>query len=258
MAFQSFDDVFRFFDVMSNGKISKEHFWICIGTFNIDLSFTDILNLFEYLDVSRDGVLEITEMMNGLFPRGFGMTQGNPNYQSLNDHNNPQLFSDELASVMSQRTQITHNKYSVQPNFSKRAPEKDEMMDYPYFFRMKLQNLNLNQGKMIGAAPSLKPKRALSIVNSTTKEFLNDQRTTTSKPQINASASTTVVSPRNFGGDSMSARPITVDPMMQSNKRSHSKNGNKSSSLSNRGHDHNAPHCVLKAAEKDGMMIDLI
>jgi len=30
------------------------------------------------------------------------------------------------------------------------------------------------------------------------------------------------------------------------------------SSLSTRGHDNNAPHCVLKAAEKDGMMIDLI
>jgi hypothetical protein len=85
------------------------------------------------------------------------------------------------------------------------------MMEYPYFFRMKVQNLNLNQGKMIGAAASLRPKRALSIVNSTTKEFLNDQRTG-SKPQIGVSASTTVVSPRNFG-DSMSARPITVDPM---------------------------------------------
>ncbi len=135
------------------------------------------------------------------------------------------------------------------------------MMEYPYFFRMKVQNLNLNQGKMIGAATSLRPKRALSIVNSTTKEFLNDQKTG-SKPQIGVSASTTVVSPRNFG-DSMSARPITVDPMLSAtnNKRSHSKNGsmiNKSSSLSTRGHDHNAPQCVLKAAEKDGLMIDLI
>lgn len=113
LAFQSFEDVFRFFDVLSTGKITKDHFWICIGTFNIDLSFTDILNLFEYLDVTRDGFLEITEMMNGLFPRGFGITQGNPNYQSLHDHNNPQLFSDELASVLSHRTQITHNKYTV-------------------------------------------------------------------------------------------------------------------------------------------------
>ena len=134
-------------------------------------------------------------------------------------------------------------------------------MDYPYFFRMKLQNLNLNQGKMIGVTHSVKPKRALSIVNSTTKEFLNDQKSST-KPLIGASASTAVVSPRNFG-DSMSARPITVDPMKSAtNKRSHSKNGSvlhhMTSSLSTRGHDHNAPHCVLKAAEKDGMMIDLI
>jgi Ca2+-binding EF-hand superfamily protein len=89
LAFQSFDDVFRFFDVLSNGKISKEHFWICIGTFNIDITFTDTLNLFEHLDVSRDGYLELTEMMNGLFPRGFGMSHGNPNYQNLHDHNNP-------------------------------------------------------------------------------------------------------------------------------------------------------------------------
>jgi hypothetical protein len=62
----------------------------------------------------------------------------------------------------------------VQPNFSKRAPEKEDLMEYPYFFRMKLKNLNLNQGKMIAATPSIKPKRALSIVSSTTKEFLND------------------------------------------------------------------------------------
>lgn len=33
---------------------------------------------------------------------------------------------------------------------------------------------------------------------------------------------------------------------------------NITSSLSTRGHDQNAPQCVLKAAEKDGMMIDLI
>ena len=113
---------------------------------------------------------------------------------------------------------------------------------------------------MIGVTASVKPKRALSIVNSTTKEFLNDQKTT-SKPHIGASASTAIVSPRNFG-DTMSARPITVDPMKSAtNKRSHSKNAsmhNITSSLSTRGHDHNAPQCVLKAAEKDGMMIDLI
>ena len=113
---------------------------------------------------------------------------------------------------------------------------------------------------MIGVTASVKPKRALSIVNSTTKEFLNDQKTN-SKPQIGASASTAIVSPRNVG-DTMSARPITVDPMKSAtNKRSHSKNAsmhNVTSSLSTRGHDHNAPQCVLKAAEKDGMMIDLI
>jgi hypothetical protein len=87
----------------------------------------------------------------------------------------------------------------MQPNFSKRAPEKDELMEYPYFFRMKLNNLNLNQGKMIAAttAHSVKPKRALSIVGSSTKEFLNDQKQT--KYHIGASASTTVVSPRNPG-----------------------------------------------------------
>ena len=114
---------------------------------------------------------------------------------------------------------------------------------------------------MIGVTAAVKPKRALSIVNSTTKEFLNDQKST-SKPHIGASASTAVVSPRNFG-DTMSARPITVDPIKSAtNKRSHQKNGgsmhNITSSLSTRGHDQNAPQCVLKAAEKDGMMIDLI
>jgi hypothetical protein len=118
----------------------------------------------------------------------------------LHDYNNPQLFSEELISVVSNRSQISHSRYTVQPNYAKRAPEKDELMEYPYFFRMKLHNLNLNQGKMIGA-PSLKPKRALSIVSNTPKEFAAEKGSKTGHQAIYQSASTTVVSPR-INGDS--------------------------------------------------------
>jgi hypothetical protein len=45
--------------------------------------------------------------------------------------------------------------------------EPHEYLDLPYFFKMKLQNLQLNQGKMVGLS---RPKRALSIVSSTPKE----------------------------------------------------------------------------------------
>jgi|LauGreDrversion4_2_1035121.scaffolds.fasta_scaffold136251_2 hypothetical protein len=38
--------------------------------------------------------------------------------------------------------------------------EKDELMEYPYFFRLKMNNLNLNQNKLKF------PKRALSIVST--------------------------------------------------------------------------------------------
>ena len=46
--------------------------------------------------------------------------------------------------------------------------DKDELLDYPYFFRLKMNNLNLNQNKTGGTVKSSN-KRALSIVPSKSK-----------------------------------------------------------------------------------------
>lgn len=81
------------------------------------------------------------------------------------------LFSDELHSVISRGAQSVHSRYSTAtmnpPKFQKKPMDPHEYLDLPYFFKMKLQNLQLNQGKMVGLS---RPKRALSIVSSTPKE----------------------------------------------------------------------------------------
>ena len=38
------------------------------------------MNLFDHLDVTKDSALDLGAMMDGLFPRGFGISQGNPNF----------------------------------------------------------------------------------------------------------------------------------------------------------------------------------
>lgn len=48
--------------------------------------------------------------------------------------------------------------------FTHKMPHtKEEIMEYPYFFKVKMGNLNFNQHKVGGFT---KPKRALSIISS--------------------------------------------------------------------------------------------
>jgi hypothetical protein len=62
--------------------------------------------------------------------------------------------------------------------FTHKLPhERDDIMEYPYFYRIKINNLNFNQHKVGGF---VKPKRALSIVSSKPKEGENDKMTVTS------------------------------------------------------------------------------
>jgi len=42
-----------------------------VTTFNIDLSFGDILAFFDTLDSNRDGQIDEKEFTNGLYPNGF-------------------------------------------------------------------------------------------------------------------------------------------------------------------------------------------
>jgi hypothetical protein len=88
------------------------------------------------------------------------------------------LFSDELQSVVIRGSQSVHSRYSSAsminpPKFQKRPMDPHEYLDLPYFFKMKLQNLQLNQGKTVGLS---RPKRALSIVSSTPKENQADRK----------------------------------------------------------------------------------
>ncbi len=71
LAFQSPQEVFRFFDILHQGHIKKEHFWFCVCTFNIELRFGDIVHLFDSLDSNRDGQIDSKEIITGLYPNGF-------------------------------------------------------------------------------------------------------------------------------------------------------------------------------------------
>lgn len=71
LAFQSPSEVFRFFDILHQGLVKKEHFWFCVSSFNIDLSFGEILHLFDSLDSNHDGQIDEKEFTSGLYPLGF-------------------------------------------------------------------------------------------------------------------------------------------------------------------------------------------
>lgn len=71
LAFQSPAEVFRFFNILHNGVVRREHFWFCVSTFNMDLSFGEILSFFDSLDVNRDGQIDEKEFTSGLYPNGF-------------------------------------------------------------------------------------------------------------------------------------------------------------------------------------------
>jgi Ca2+-binding EF-hand superfamily protein len=58
LAFQSPHEVFRFFDLLHQAHIRKEHFWFCVSTFNMNLRFEEILHLFDSLDGNRDGQID--------------------------------------------------------------------------------------------------------------------------------------------------------------------------------------------------------
>lgn len=150
--------------------MKKEHFWVCLGTFNLDLSFQEMLSLFDYLDTSRDGLLDEREFVDSIFPSGFNSVTNAVYDANANQATTKGFFyNEDLASVVTHKT--THSRFTsattAPPKFQKRPMNEDEMLDLPYFFRMKVNNLSLNQGKMVGLQ---KPKRALSIVSSTPKE----------------------------------------------------------------------------------------
>jgi hypothetical protein len=151
--------------------VRREHFWFCVTTFNIDLTFGEILHFFESLDSNHDGEIDEREFIQGVYPNGFQSIQSYGNIMDSAGKQGTVLFSDELHSVVSRGAQSVHSRYSqasfTAPKFQKQPMEPHEYLDLPYFFKMKLQNLHLNQGKMVGLS---RPKRALSIVSSTPKE----------------------------------------------------------------------------------------
>lgn len=63
--------------------------------------------------------------------------------------------------------QYKHSQQRQEHNFVKRPLERDEIMDYPYFFKMKKRNLQLNTEK-VGQFYNgrLNKRRALSIISS--------------------------------------------------------------------------------------------
>jgi hypothetical protein len=67
-------------------------------------------------------------------------------------------LSTKIGQLLRARETQAHNRQK----FAKVPLNNDEIMDYPYFFRLKKHNLNLNQNKL----SNFKPRRTLSIVAS--------------------------------------------------------------------------------------------
>jgi hypothetical protein len=67
----------------------REHFIVCLGTFNIDLTFGECLRLFSALDLKNNDYLEEAEFIRGVFQAipPTGIDYGH------------QLFSDEVLSA---------------------------------------------------------------------------------------------------------------------------------------------------------------
>lgn len=110
---------------------------------------------------SNTDSLDEADFIDNLFSTGFAIEQPHHRDQitAVGDMNQT-LFSDEnTPGVKSERRRQI---IAVHPKFYKRPLEKDEMMDYPYFWKMKMGNLNLNSHKMV----TFKPKRSLSIVSN--------------------------------------------------------------------------------------------
>lgn len=137
--------------------------YACLGTFNLELSYQDFQNLFDFLNTggSNKDSLDEADFIDNLFSNGFDIVQphhieqissvGDMNQTLFSDENSPGKKSERMRAII-----------AVHPKFYKRPLERDEMMDYPYFWKMKMGCLNLNTHKMVAN----KPKRTLSIVSS--------------------------------------------------------------------------------------------
>ncbi len=123
-----------------------------------------------------------------------------------------QLFSDEVLSATNRAS--LNGRYNRQvemlnAKFTHKMPhEKDEIMGYPYFYKIKMNNLNFNQHKVGGF---VKPKRALSIISSKPKDADHEKMTVTSivkqKDFFHGSSMSLLTSPTNDANRPLSQKP---------------------------------------------------
>ena len=69
---------------------------VCLGTFSLDLTFSECMSLFDILDANGDDSLDIREFTQGLYGH------------ATDQHPGHQLFSDEKASARYQHTRAAH------------------------------------------------------------------------------------------------------------------------------------------------------
>lgn len=74
-AFNSSRSCFRFFDVSGAGGVIREHFLVCLGTLEVDMTFSECMALFDSVDAAHvDDVLDEAEFSAGLYGDMSGLT----------------------------------------------------------------------------------------------------------------------------------------------------------------------------------------
>jgi hypothetical protein len=133
----------------------------CLGTFNLDLSNAECQALFDSCDANKDESLDEHEFTEGLFGGGQSERKGA-------EPESHKLFSDENSKQETKAKMVNQEELDkVNSTHNKIPLDHDQLLDYPFFFKNKINNLNLNTFKL-GFKPH---KRSLSIVS--TKETLS-------------------------------------------------------------------------------------
>jgi len=57
----SANEAYRFFDIKSNNKVTKEHFVFCCNFLHLNHQFEDVVELFNVLDANQDGSIDENE-----------------------------------------------------------------------------------------------------------------------------------------------------------------------------------------------------
>ncbi|CDW85963.1 UNKNOWN [Stylonychia lemnae] len=158
-AFNSSYDAFRFFNLQQNEFIRIEPFYFCLKYFNLDFSINDCQLLFQKVDTE------------------FSMLYGDA---KVSDY----MALSSQVNDMFRISQDNQQQPQDDKTFIKLPLTNDEIMDYPYFFKMRKNNLQLNQ-KKLKMLNQRQPKRALSIIDGNNSSIIMNRQRQNQTPLSN-------------------------------------------------------------------------